>query len=225
MNQINIQYHKTKIGELILGSFAQRLCMLDFRYRKMRSVVDNRIRKGLNAEFREQDDDTLSQARAELDDYLNGNRTCFDIPIIMVGTDFQKNIWKALLQVQYGKTVSYAELSKTVSNENAVRAVANANGANAIAVIIPCHRVIGSSGELVGYGGGISIKKRLLKLELQNACLSDDEKYNFLGSRNVKYDGIFYVAVKTTKIFCRPSCSARRPKQENIVFTQQKKKQ
>ncbi len=165
MKHINIQYYKTRIGELILGSFDGRLCLLDFRYRKMRTTVDNRIKNGLKAEFVEQNDETLEKTRVQLDEYLKGDRREFDIPWLMVGTDFQKNVWTALTKVPYGFTLSYLQLAKNINNEKAVRAVASANGANAISLIIPCHRIIGSNGELTGYGGGLPVKKRLLKLE------------------------------------------------------------
>jgi methylated-DNA-[protein]-cysteine S-methyltransferase len=165
MASINIYYYKTKIGELILGSYKQQLCILDFRYRKMRKTVDNRIKKGLNASFIEQDDRVLQQTRKELDEYLNREREVFEVPLLMVGTDFQKEVWSALMNVPYGTTSTYLQLAKDINNKEAVRAVANANGANSIAVIIPCHRIIGSNGELVGYGGGLATKKRLLKLE------------------------------------------------------------
>ena len=168
MNQINIQYHKTKIGDLILGSFDNKLCLLDFRYRKMRKRVDNRIKNGLNVDFIEKDDPILEQTRKELDEYLNGERKEFDIPLLRVGSDFQKSVWDALMKVPYGTTSTYLALAKEINNEKAVRAVANANGANAIGVIIPCHRIIGSDGKLVGYGGGVPVKKRLLKLEKAN---------------------------------------------------------
>lgn len=165
MKQINIQYYKTKIGELVLGSFDKKLCLLDFKYRKMRTTVDNRIKNGLKAEFVEQDDEILEKTRKQLDEYLNGDRKRFDIPLLMVGTDFQKSVWNALMKVPYGNTSTYLQLAKDTNNEKAVRAVASANGANSIGLIIPCHRIIGSDGELVGYGGGLPIKKRLLKLE------------------------------------------------------------
>jgi len=218
MNQINVQYYKTKIGELIQGSYSGKLCLLDFRYRRMRTTVDNRLKKGLNAEFVEQNDDVLSQTRIQLDEYINGDRTCFDIPTLMVGTEFQKDVWVALMHVPYGKTNTYLDLAKTINNEKSVRAVASANGANSIALIIPCHRIIGSDGELVGYGGGIQVKKRLLKLEHTNQPQDDDWKYNFIGSRSVKYDGLFFTAVKTTGVFCKPSCRARKPNRENVIF-------
>ena len=222
MNQINIQYYKTKIGELILGSFDDKLCLLDFKYRRMRTTVDNRIKKGLNAEFVEQDDRILERTREQLDEYLNGNRIEFDIPILMIGTDFQKSIWNALMKVPYGSTSTYLKLAKDINNENAVRAVASANGANSIGLIIPCHRIIGSDGKLVGYGGGLPVKKRLLKLERTSMLISDDEKYHFIGCKNMKYDGIFFTAVKTTGIYCLPSCRAKKPNRENVLFYETK---
>ena len=165
MNQINIQYFKTKYGEFILGSYDDKLCMVDFRYRKMRKTVDARIKKGLNSVFVEQDDEILQKTRVQLDEYFTMQRREFDIPIQMVGTNFQKSVWKALLKVPYGTTSTYLQLAKEINNEKAVRAVANANGANAIGIIIPCHRIIGTNGELTGYAGGLPLKKRLLELE------------------------------------------------------------
>jgi len=218
MNQINIQYYKTKIGELVLGSFDKKLCLLDFRYRKMRTTVDNRIKNGLKAEFVEQDDEILEKTRKQLDEYLNGDRKKFDIPLLMVGTDFLKSVWNALMKVPYGATSTYLQLAKDINNEKAVRAVASANGANSIALIIPCHRILGSDGELVGYGGGLPVKKRLLKLEQDNNALSDDEKYDFIGNKDTRYDGLFFTAVKTTGIFCLPSCRAKKPNRENVIF-------
>ncbi len=165
MTDICIQYHKTKIGELILGSFEGKLCLLDFNYRKMRNAVDDRIKKGLNADFIEENSEIIEKTRTELDEYFKENRREFDVPIRMVGTDFQKSVWNALLKVAYGTTSTYLQLAKDINNGKAVRAVAGANGANAISIIIPCHRIIGSSGELVGYAGGLPTKKRLLTLE------------------------------------------------------------
>lgn len=165
MRQINIQYYKTKYSEFILGSFENKLCLLDFRYRKMRTTVDNRLKKGFNAEFIEQDDEILKETRKQLDEYFNMTRKEFDIPIITVGTDFQKRVWKALMKVPYGTTSTYLQIAKYIGNEKAVRAIASANGANSIGLIIPCHRIIGSDGELTGYGGGLALKKKLLELE------------------------------------------------------------
>lgn len=174
MNQINIQYHKTKIGEFIIGSYEGKLCLMDYRYRRMREAVDNRIKKGLNAVYAEHSDEITELAKKQLDEYLSGQRTVFDIPLLMVGSDFQKSVWKALMDIPYGKTASYLDLAKSINNEKAVRAVAGANGANAMSIIIPCHRIIGNKGELTGYAGGLPAKKQLLNLEQGTKSLFDD---------------------------------------------------
>jgi methylated-DNA-[protein]-cysteine S-methyltransferase len=132
------------------------------------TTVD-RIRKALNAKVVEHDDEILEKTRRQLDEYFEGLRKEFDIPVLMVGTDFQRSVWNALMKVPYGDTSTYSQLAKDVGNERAVRAVGNANAANPISIIVPCHRIIGSGGELVGYGGGLSVKRRLLELERSNA--------------------------------------------------------
>ena len=164
-NQINIQEYKTKYAHFILGSFENKLCLLDFKYRKMRTTVDNRLKKGFNAEFVERDDEILKETRKQLDEYFEMKRSEFDIPLITIGTPFQEKVWQALLKVPYGSTSSYLQLANDIGEKKAVRAVASANGANSIGIIIPCHRIIGSNGELTGYGGGLLLKKRLLILE------------------------------------------------------------
>ena len=172
MNKINIQYYKTPYAEFLLGAFEEKLCILDYRYRVKRDSVDSRLKKALNAEYIEIDSPILQQTRQELDEYFKGERKEFTIPLLMLGSDFQKSVWHALLQIPYGKTASYLELSKIIGNEKAVRAVANANGANAISIIIPCHRIIGTDGKLTGYAGGLPLKKKLL--ELENNLLNQD---------------------------------------------------
>ena len=117
-NKINIQYYKTRIGELILGSYEDKLCLLDFRYRKMRTTVDNRIKKNLDAEYIEQDDEVLLETRKQLDEYLTGEREEFNVPLLMVGSDFQKSVWEALLKVPYGVTSSYLQLAKNIDNDD-----------------------------------------------------------------------------------------------------------
>lgn len=171
MNTILIQYHKSKIGELILGSYDGKLCLLDYRYRRMRSVIDKRIHIGLNANYVINNNEILKITRQQIDEYIVGKRKEFSLPIHPVGTDFQKKVWQKLMAVKYGETCSYLAIAKAINNEKAVRAVAAANGANAISIIIPCHRVIGNNGKLVGYGGGVAVKKRLLNLERDNTDL------------------------------------------------------
>lgn len=175
MNQIDIQIYKSKIGDMIIGAYQDQLCLLDFQYRKMRKTVDTRVKNGLKAEFVERETDITKQTKCQLDEYLNGERTEFDLPLLTVGTDFQKSVWQALMKVPYGTTSTYLQLAKAIDNEKAVRAVANANGANALGLIIPCHRIIGTNGELVGYGGGLSVKKRLLNLERNHSSTESTE--------------------------------------------------
>ncbi len=164
-NTIYISHHNTKIWELLIGSFEGKICILDFAHRKMRQTVDDRIKKYLNAEFIEQENKVIREAKKQIDEYLVEERKKFSVPILTVGSDFQKQVWHALLEVKYWETISYLELAKKINNPKAVRAVASANGANAIALIIPCHRVIETGGWLGGYSGGVEVKKQLLKLE------------------------------------------------------------
>ena len=150
---------------MVLGSFDDKLCLCDWRYRKMRSVIDGRISRGLNAEFIESDAPVLRETKRQLDEYFRAERKRFELPLLMVGSDFQKSVWDELLNVEYGETASYLGLAERMGNKNAVRAVAGANGANAISIIVPCHRIIGGKGELVGYAGGLKAKEKLLALE------------------------------------------------------------
>ena len=101
----------------------------------------------------------------QLDEYFAGKRTEFTVHIAQVGTDFQQQVWTELCKIPYGRTISYMELSKRIGNVKAIRAVGTANGNNSICIIVPCHRVIGSNGELVGYGGDLWRKKWLLEYE------------------------------------------------------------
>lgn len=137
----------------------------------MRQTVDKRIANGLGATYIEQHDDAIDAAKQQIDEYLQGERTEFTLPYITVGSEFQKSVWAALQTVDYGQTASYLDLAKKINNPNAVRAVASANGANALALVIPCHRIIESNGDLGGYGGGLPIKKRLLQMEYQRVGL------------------------------------------------------
>ena len=110
----------------------------------------------------------IEEAYKQIEEYLKGERCSFDLPICPSGTKFQHEVWNALKEIPYGKTVSYKDIALAVGNEKASRAVGMANNRNPISIIIPCHRVIGKNGNLVGYGGGIEIKEYLLKLENEN---------------------------------------------------------
>lgn len=165
MESISIQYYKSPAGELILGSYGDALCLADWRARKGRTAIDNRLQKGLKADYVEEESEVLKLARKQLDEYFKGLRQTFDLPLVMMGTAFQKSVWQALMDIPFGTTLSYQELSKRINHEKAVRAVASAVGANALSLFIPCHRVIGSDGSLTGYAGGLDAKRMLLALE------------------------------------------------------------
>ena len=107
----------------------------------------------------------LKDAVEQLQEYFEGNRTVFDLRLNPSGTDFQKKVWEALLQIPFGKTISYLELSKQLGDVKAIRAVASANGKNPLWIVVPCHRVIGTNGDLTGYAGGLHRKKWLLEHE------------------------------------------------------------
>lgn len=107
----------------------------------------------------------LKEAAKQLNEYLEGKRTLFDLPLAPQGTEFQIKVWNALKEIPWGETRSYKEIAKVIGNEKASRAIGMANNKNPIPIFIPCHRVIGANGKLVGYAGGIDIKEKLLKLE------------------------------------------------------------
>ena len=162
---IYVQNYKSPYGELLLGSYNDELVLCDWKYRKMRSSIDARIQKALRSQFIDQKAIIHDQTISQLEEYFTSTRTEFSIPIKLIGTDFQQSVWEALQKIPFGETKSYLTLSKKLGNEKAIRAVASANGANAISILIPCHRVIGSKGELTGYAGGVTAKQKLLDLE------------------------------------------------------------
>ena len=165
MNSINIQYYQSDVGEMVLGSYDNKLCLANWRNKNKEERTNSRLKKGLNALFVEEPSAVITETMKQLDEYFANKRENFEIPILTVGTEFQKSVWKALMKIPYGKTASYLELARNIGNEKAVRAVANANGANAISIFIPCHRIIGTNGTLTGYAGGLDVKEKLLKLE------------------------------------------------------------
>jgi methylated-DNA-[protein]-cysteine S-methyltransferase len=110
--------------------------------------------------------------KRQLDEFFAGKRTAFDLPMAPAGTEFQKRVWAELTRIPYGETISYAELAKRVGSEGAARAVGRANATNPIAVVVPCHRVIGADGSLTGYAYGVELKRSLLDFEKGQARLS-----------------------------------------------------
>jgi methylated-DNA-[protein]-cysteine S-methyltransferase len=119
----------------------------------------------------ERDDELLAEARRQFTEYFAGERTTFDLPLRPHGAPFQLRVWDALLRIPYGETVSYGELARELGHPTAARAVGAANGRNPLAIVVPCHRVIGSNGTLTGYAGGLECKRALLDLEIGAAAL------------------------------------------------------
>lgn len=116
-------------------------------------------------DYEEKETKLIKEAIRQVDEYLEGNRTFFNLPLNPKGTVYQKTVWEALRKVHYGETRTYKQIAEAIGNPKSCRAVGLANNRNPIAIIIPCHRIIGSNGKLVGYAGGLDIKKKLLALE------------------------------------------------------------
>jgi methylated-DNA-[protein]-cysteine S-methyltransferase len=164
VNIVNIGLYEKDDLLYEIGSYEGKLCLLDI-VKNIPSKSKNRIKRYLDCTFIQKDNELIESVRKDLDSYFDGKLKTFNTPLMFFGTDFQKVVWNALLKIPYGETISYKEEAKMIGSEKSVRAVANANGANNIAIIVPCHRVIGSNGDLRGYASGVDIKKRLLDIE------------------------------------------------------------
>ncbi|MCB2355571.1 methylated-DNA--[protein]-cysteine S-methyltransferase [Clostridium estertheticum] len=151
----NIFYYETIIGKIGIVENGIAITQMNFA-RKMPEGIN------INETV------LLKKANKQLQEYFSGKRKTFDLPLAPSGTDFQQKVWSSLLEIPYGKTNSYKDIAKNVGNINAARAVGMANSKNPIFILIPCHRVIGANGKLVGYAGGLSVKEKLLEIEKQN---------------------------------------------------------
>ena len=149
-------YHTTSIGELLLAGSGSHLSLLGFPSGKMQRRHEFDWTK---------DESPFIEACVQLDAYFAGELKNFDLQLMPKGTAFQESVWHALIEIPYGETCSYGQLAANIGKPKASRAVGAANGVNPIPVIIPCHRVIGASGKLTGFGGGIETKQFLLGLE------------------------------------------------------------
>lgn len=170
---------QSPIGPLLLASTEKGLCFIEFGAEE-KAVKDliSWSRKALLNHTPIRDDERNQAVKQQLDEYFSGERKTFDLPIDLYGTPFQKAVWTELTRIPFGETRSYKEIALAIGAVKAVRAIGGANNRNPIPIIIPCHRVIGSNGALVGYGGGLPIKEHLLQLEgfldnqsVQNAIL------------------------------------------------------
>lgn len=157
------------LGPMLAGAAEEGICLLEFIDRRMLETQLKRIKKYFKADLVPGESRFFKALNRELREYFDGKRKDFTVQLSIAGTDFQKKVWNVLMDIPYGETRSYMDQAIAVGNPKAVRAVAGANGDNAIGIIIPCHRVIGSDGKLVGYGGGLWRKKYLLELESGNS--------------------------------------------------------
>lgn len=169
---IRVMAIDTPLGEALAGATDAGVCLLEFARpagasrgprastRTLEALED---RLGLPVEWAPHPH--LTRLKAELREYFAGGRTAFTVPIQLLGTPFETRVWRALCEIPYGQTRSYADIARAIRHRRAVRAVGAANGRNRIVIVIPCHRVISASGGLGGYSAGLSRKRRLLQLE------------------------------------------------------------
>ncbi|MBE2288681.1 MAG: methylated-DNA--[protein]-cysteine S-methyltransferase [Chitinophagaceae bacterium] len=155
----------TPLGRMRVGATEKGICLFDFQFRRAVEGIMERVERLLDDKFAETDSPYFSILETQIAEYFNGTRKEFDVPLHLTGTPFQKSVWEALKDIPYGETRSYKQQSVAMGQEKAIRAIASANGDNPIAIIIPCHRIIGEDGSLTGYSGGLQRKQQLLDLE------------------------------------------------------------
>lgn len=164
-NVINIVRFTTPLGPMFACATKKGVCLLEFTNRKMLETEFKDIAKRLDAVILPGENPFLDQVQQEISEYFDGERKAFTVPLDTPGTDFQQSVWEILKEIPYGETRSYKRQAQTLGKPEAIRAVASANGMNRVAIIIPCHRVIGGDGSLTGYAGGLARKKWLLDHE------------------------------------------------------------
>ncbi len=162
---IDVMRIETPLGTMFACGVEQGICLLEFTDRKMLETEFKNLSKDLNATIVQGDNPHFKLLAQQLKEYFEGSRKEFSVPLYLPGTEFQRSSWESLQRIPYGTTRSYQQQAVDINRPGAVRAVANANGMNRIAILIPCHRVIGSDGKLTGYGGGLWRKKWLLDFE------------------------------------------------------------
>lgn len=164
-NVILLNRLTTPLGPMFIAATEKGICLLEFTDRKMLETEFRDLQKLLDAEILIGENKHTKQAKKELAEYFDGNRQIFEVSLDTSGTVFQNTVWKALQTIPFGTTSSYQSLAQKINKPTASRAVARANGYNRIAIIIPCHRIIGKNGNLTGYGGGVERKRWLIDLE------------------------------------------------------------
>lgn len=163
--EIVYQVFETPLGSIVACATQEGICLLEFAEGRIEELTSKPLSKRLKATVIEGSSRYFKPLQKELKEYFEGKRKEFSVPIVLIGTDFQKKVWQELLRIPYGTTRSYKQQAAALNNLEGIRAVAGANGKNKISIIIPCHRVIGEDGSLTGYGGGLWRKKKLLDIE------------------------------------------------------------
>ena len=163
-----IKYVENKLGKIGIVEKDNKIVKIIIINENNKNIKDKEDSKNDYENYQEKDTELLLEAKKELEEYFEGKRKEFDLPLEQEGTEFQKRVWNALEKIPYGETRTYKEVAKMIGNEKASRAVGMANNKNNIPIIVPCHRVIGSNGKLVGYALGLDMKKYLLDLESKN---------------------------------------------------------
>lgn len=167
----------TPLGPMLAGATAEGVCLLEFTNRIRMEKEFSDLKKLLNAEMIYGHHEHFDLLEQELEAYFLGKLKVFSVPLHTPGNDFAQSVWKTLQQIPYGKTCSYKEQAEMMNNPKAIRAIASTNGRNRLAIIIPCHRVIGSNGSLTGYAAGIDKKKWLLRFEKENSAIAQGELF------------------------------------------------
>jgi AraC family transcriptional regulator, regulatory protein of adaptative response / methylated-DNA-[protein]-cysteine methyltransferase len=165
---IDLKRLETPLGTMFACGVNEGICLLEFTDRKMLETEFIMLSKSLNAVIVQGENDHFKILEKQLEEYFEGKRRSFTVPLFTPGSDFQNEVWTALRNIPYGETRTYSEQATVIGKPAAVRAVANANGMNKISILVPCHRVIGADGHLTGYGGGLWRKQWLLDLEKGN---------------------------------------------------------
>lgn len=166
---INIVRFSTPLGPMFGCATSEGVCLVEFTERKMLEREFKDLCRLLNAVILPGENKHLDQLQLELTEYFEGKRKIFEVPLHTPGSAFQQQVWNKLSEIPYGHTRSYKQQAISLNNPKAIRAVATANGFNRVAILVPCHRVIGEDGKLVGYAGGLSRKKWLLDFEKRNS--------------------------------------------------------
>lgn len=168
MNIISLSRLTTPLGPMFAAATEKGICMLEFTDRRMLETEFKELQKLPNARIIPGENEHIVLVQKEMQEYFAGTRKNFDVQLDLLGSDFQKKVWKSLIDIPYGKTISYMEQALSLGLPKAIRAVAGSNGLNKIAIIIPCHRVIGTNGKLTGYGGGLERKRWLINHEREH---------------------------------------------------------